>query len=94
VVIVLEVDLPGEDAPARARSVEQADELLCITGAVADAVETACLDVPAAAATGLPDVLPATGGGAPPGPARWIALAGLGCAAALLAGLRAIRPGR
>jgi thermitase len=96
VTVVLEVDLPSEARAARARQTAQAAEQLCVTGAVASAVETACLEVAGPSAAGLPDVLPATGGGHPPdraaGVVRWIALAGLGCAAALLAGLRMSHP--
>jgi thermitase len=89
VTVVLEVDLP---------SGTPVGERLCVTGAVASVAETACLDAAEASAAGLPDVLPATGGGRPPnraiGVVRWIALAGLGCAAALLAGLGVSRPRR
>jgi thermitase len=89
VTVVLEVDLPSEPP---------AGERYCVTGAVASVVETACLDAAGPSAASLPDVLPATGGGRPPdraaGVVRWIALAGLGCAAALIGGLRVSRPRR
>jgi subtilisin family serine protease len=96
VTVVLEVDLPSGTSAARARQTAQAAERYCVTGAVASAVETACLEVAGPSAAGLPDVLPATGGGRPPdragGVVRWVALAGLGCAAALFAGLGMSRP--